>query len=73
MARTSLAIILEQLGVSQGELGRRSGLSRQTITDAYHGRPVSPLTSVRIAKALNVTLKAIDPVAAAEIDGLVVS
>lgn len=70
--KTSLAVILAQLGVSQGELSRRSGLARQTITDAYHGRSVSVLTMARIAKALNVTLRTLDPVAADELDGVVI-
>lgn len=70
--RTSLAVVLGRLGISQGELARRTGLARQTITEAYHGRPVSPMTQVKIAKALHVPLSMIDPVAADEIDGLVV-
>lgn len=72
MASSSLAIVLEQLGVSQGLLSRRTGLARQTITAAYHGRPVSPLTMVKIAKALHVPLKTLDPLAADELDGLVI-
>jgi transcriptional regulator with XRE-family HTH domain len=71
-SRSPLAVVLEKLGVSQGELARRSGLARQTITDAYHGRPVSTLTMVRIAKALHVPLSMLDPVAAQALDGLVV-
>lgn len=72
MSTTPLAVILGNLGVSQGELARRSGLARQTVTDAYHGRPVAPLTMIRIAKALNVSLKSIDPVTAENLGGLVV-
>lgn len=72
MPHTALAVVMGHLGVSQGELTRRSGLARQTITEAYHGRSVSPLTMVRIAKALNVPLSTIDPVAAEDFDGLVV-
>lgn len=70
--RTPLAVVLERLGMSQGELARRTGLARQTITEAYHGRAVSPMTQVRIAKTLHVPLSMIDPVAADEMDGLVV-
>jgi transcriptional regulator with XRE-family HTH domain len=68
-----LAVILGRLGISQGELARRSGLSRKTITDAYAGRKMSPLTMAKLAKALGVPLATIDPVSAAELDGLVVS
>lgn len=70
--RTPLAVVLERLGMSQGELARRTGLARQTITEAYHGRPVSSMTQVKIAKELRVPLSVLDPVAAEEIDGLVV-
>lgn len=72
MHRSSLAVVLERLGISQGELSRRSGLARQTITEAYHGRPVSTVTMVKIAKALHVPLKTLDPLAAAELDGVVI-
>jgi transcriptional regulator with XRE-family HTH domain len=71
-SRSALAVVLEQLDISQGEVMRRSGLARQTVTDAYHGRPVSPLTMVKIAKAINVPLTTIAPLAAEELDGLVV-
>jgi transcriptional regulator with XRE-family HTH domain len=69
--RSSLAVVLEQLGISQGEVARRTGLARQTVTEAYHGRPVSPLTMVKIAKAIHVPLKTIDPLAAEELGGVV--
>ena len=71
-SRSALAVVLEQLGISQGEVMRRSGLARQTITEAYHGRPVSSLTMVKIAKAIHVPLSDIAPLAAEELDGLVV-
>jgi transcriptional regulator with XRE-family HTH domain len=74
MARTSLAVIMDRFDVSQGEVSRRSGLARSTVADAYHGaRPVTPLTMLKIAKALNVPLKDIDPLAADELDGVVIS
>ena len=71
-SRSALAVVLEQLGISQGEVMRRSGLARQTVTEAYHGRPVSSLTMVKIAKAIHVPLSDIAPLAAEELDGLVV-
>lgn len=68
-----LAVVLGHLKVSQGELARRSGLTRQTINDAYHGRPGVSLGSwVKMAKALQVPLSRISPLAASELDGLVV-
>src|SRR5215471_20367897 len=36
-SHSPLAYWLCELGVSQGELSRRSGLSRQTISQAYRG------------------------------------
>jgi transcriptional regulator with XRE-family HTH domain len=72
-SRSSLAVVLEQLGMSQGEVARRTGLARQTVTEAYHGRTVSPLTMVKIAKAINVPLKTIAPLVADDLDGLVVA
>jgi len=70
--RTPFAITLEQLGISQGEVARRTGLARQTVFDAYHGRLVTLDTWVKIAKALQVPLSRISPLAAAELDGLAV-
>jgi DNA-binding XRE family transcriptional regulator len=72
MTRSSLAVIMDRLGISQGEVCRRTGLSRQTIADAYHGRATSPWTMARIAKEICVPLSTIDPVAAQDIDGLVI-
>jgi transcriptional regulator with XRE-family HTH domain len=69
-----LAVVLANLKVSQGELARRSGLTRQTISDAYHGRGGVSLSSwVKIAKALHVPLSRVSPLAASELDGVVVS
>ena len=68
--RTPLSVVMEQQRVSQNELRARTGLARQTITEAYHGRTVSPLTYVKIARALGVPVAVISPLAAAELDGL---
>jgi DNA-binding XRE family transcriptional regulator len=69
---THLAAVLRDLDVSQGELARRAGLTRQTVFQAYHGRDVSLATWVKIAHALRVPMKQISPLAAAELDGLVI-
>jgi len=66
-----LAHRLVALGVSQGELARRSGLSRQTISQAYRGDVVALTTWVRIARALGVPVSDVSPTAAAELDGVV--
>ena len=69
-----LAVVLQNLKVSQGELARRSGLTRQTINDAYHGHPGVTLSSwVKIARALQVPLNRVSPLAAAELDGVVIN
>lgn len=67
-----LAHRLRALGVSQGELARRSGLSRQTISIAYRGEMASLATWVRIARALEVPVSDVSPTAAAELDGVAV-
>jgi transcriptional regulator with XRE-family HTH domain len=73
MSRTNLAVIMDRLGISQGELQRRTGLARQTIADAYHGRGrQTPQTMASIAKELRVPLDSIDPLAAEHFDGLVI-
>jgi transcriptional regulator with XRE-family HTH domain len=72
VARVNLAVIMDRLEVSQGEVARRTGLSRQTVFDAYHGRGPTTATMVKIAIALNVTLREIDPRAAQELSGLVI-
>jgi transcriptional regulator with XRE-family HTH domain len=68
-----VAVIMQEQGVSQGELVRRTRLSKPTVMDAYHGREVSPYTMAKIAKALSVPLAVIDPDAANELDGLVIN
>ena len=72
MWRSSLAVILNERGLSLAELVRRTGLSNQTISNAYHGWYVSRLTMMLIARALDVPLAVLDPVAAQELDGLVI-
>lgn len=67
-----VAALLRKQQMSQGELTRRTGLSRQTVYDAYHGRDVSPYTMAKIAIALGVPLSQVDPDAAADLDGLIV-
>lgn len=68
-----LATVLADLDVSQGELARRSGLTRRTVWDAYHGRPCSLASWVRIAKALGVPLCTVSREAAEELRGLIVA
>ena len=73
MARSAyLAGIMQEQGISQGEVVRRTGLSKPTVMDAYHGREVSPYTLQKIAIALRVPLGDIDPDTAGDLDGLVV-
>ena len=50
MTRTIPEILAER-GMSQGELGRRAGLSRITVYQAYRGKSVSMETLVKIAAA----------------------
>lgn len=70
---TPLARTLERLDVTQGALARQTGLTRKTIWDAYHGRPCSAWTWVKIAKALGVPLASIAPDVAEELRGLIVA
>ena len=67
-----LAGIMRAQGVSQGELVRRTGLSKPTVMDAYHGRAVSEFTLQRIAIALEVPLSQVAPDLADDLDGLIV-
>jgi transcriptional regulator with XRE-family HTH domain len=60
-AGTRLAAVLLALNTTQQELMDRSGVSRQTVSNAYHGRPVSIETWIRLANALNVSLAEIAP------------
>ena len=48
-------------GISQDELVRRTGLAGRTVSHAYHGRPVSLGTRVKIAMALDVDPAGLDP------------
>lgn len=72
MARTSLAVLMQKRGLTQADLMRMAGLSKRTVADAYHGLAVSPLTHMKIAKALGVPLSKIDPVAGQDFDGLAI-
>jgi transcriptional regulator with XRE-family HTH domain len=73
MARSAfLAGIMRQHGISQGELVRRTGLSKPTIMGAYHGREVSEYTLQKIAIKLGVRLSELAPEVADDLDGLVV-
>jgi DNA-binding Xre family transcriptional regulator len=64
-AGAPLARILAECDISQRELARRSGVSRQTVLHACHGRAVSFDTWLRICRALDVTLTELDPDTAA--------
>lgn len=69
--RSHLAIVAGELGVSQNELARRTGLAYKTVTAAWHDRaPTSLETWVRLAKALRVPLEQIAPLAAEQLAGL---
>lgn len=67
-----LAGIMRERGISQGEMVRRTGLSRPTIMDAFHGRNVQELTLQKCAIALGVSLAELAPELAADLDGLIV-
>lgn len=60
-ARTRLAELLFRRRLTQADASDLAGLSRQTISHAYHGRPVSLDTWVRLANALNVSVSEIAP------------
>jgi hypothetical protein len=66
------AAVAAALGLSQNEIQRRTGLSYRTINAAWHGKPCSLSTWVTIAKKMPVALHDIAPLAAAELDGLVI-
>jgi transcriptional regulator with XRE-family HTH domain len=73
MARSVyLGALLRERGMSQGELVRRTGLSKPTVIDAYHGRDVSQYTMAKIAATLGVPLSQLDPELADDLDGLIV-
>jgi lambda repressor-like predicted transcriptional regulator len=67
-----LARVLDAFGISQAELADRSGLTRKTVNDAYHQRPCSHETWIRIAKTIHVPLRTISPETADLLDGLVI-
>jgi len=67
-----LAAHMEARGMTQRELQRITGLPIQTITSAYHGRPIQLETAIKIAKALHVPLALIAPEHAALLDGLAI-
>ena len=50
---TRLASIMQERNLSQLQLRVQTGLARQTITEAYHGRSVSFETKLKIAEALS--------------------
>lgn len=56
-----LAQCMDELGVTQRELMRRTDLPNQTISAAYHGRPGTIETYLKIAEALDVPLAQIQP------------
>ena len=51
--------LMNERGISQAELARRSGISKQNITELVKGRSKEPTFSkaLAIAKALDVTLE----------------
>jgi transcriptional regulator with XRE-family HTH domain len=67
-----LAGIMRERGISQGEMVRRTGLSKPTVMDAFHGRTVSELTIQKLAIALDVPLSTLAPELAADLHGLIV-
>lgn len=67
-----LAAHMETHGITQRELQRITGLPIQTVTSAYHGRPILLETAIKIAKALGVPLALIAPEHAALLDDLVI-
>lgn len=74
MPRTTyLAGIMNSRNISQGEIVRRTRLSKPTVMDAYHGRTVSALTLQKIAMALDVPLRQLAPDVADDFDRLKVS
>lgn len=67
-----LARVLWAHSITQADLAARSGMSKQTISDAYHGRSVSLETWVTLAKSIHVPLRTISPESADQLVGLVV-
>ena len=67
-----LADLMAERGISQKELQRLTGLPIQTVTSAYHSRPILLETAIKIAKALHVPLDVIAPEHAALLDGVAI-
>jgi transcriptional regulator with XRE-family HTH domain len=61
MVRTRLACLLFERSISHEAFCATSGISRQTLSNAVNGRRVSLETWVRLAAALNVTVREIAP------------
>jgi transcriptional regulator with XRE-family HTH domain len=60
-ASTRLAAVLHGMNITQQELIERSGVSRQTVSNAYHGRAVSVETWIRLAETLGIAVQEIAP------------
>lgn len=70
---TRLAQIMADRDISQGELGRRAGLSKMVVWWAYHGtKELSFESWVSIARALDVPLSEIAPHQAAKLEGVTI-
>ncbi len=52
LSATQLRRELAKRGLSQAELANLAGVAPATVTHAVHGRPVTPATVARIARAL---------------------
>lgn len=52
-SRNKLDLALARTCMNRPDLVRESGLALATINDAFHGKPLRPVTLGRIAKALN--------------------
>jgi transcriptional regulator with XRE-family HTH domain len=72
MPRSWLAGEMALRGLTQADVMRMTGLSKRTVAEAYHGDRVSTLTTIKIAKALGVPPRMIDPEAARQLDGLAI-
>lgn len=60
-APTRLARLLLERGLRHNDVCRRSGVSRQTLSNAVNGRTVSLDTWIRLAVALGVAVADIAP------------
>ena len=59
--RTKLAETLWRLGLTQVRACEITGVSRQTLSHAYAGRPVTDNVWIRLADRLNVSIAEIAP------------